>query len=115
MNRTLIVAKIAPGSEEQVAEIFSRSDRTDLPTVAGVTHRSLYRLGDVYVHLLETREVGPASVEAARRHPEFVEVSRRLEDHIVPYLPTWSSPSDAMARCFYSWAPDRPDDLDGGR
>ena len=37
-----------------VAEIFTESDRTELPGIIGVRHRSLYSLDDLYVHLVET-------------------------------------------------------------
>ncbi|MCP2167482.1 TcmI family type II polyketide cyclase [Goodfellowiella coeruleoviolacea] len=103
MNRTLIVAKISPDAEHQVAEIFAESDRTELPEIAGVAHRSLYRLDDLYVHVIETREAGGQAVETARHHPEFARVSQRLRPYISPYLPTWQSPNDAIARCFYTW------------
>jgi cyclase len=106
MNRSLIVAKIVPDAHENVAEIFAESDGTDLPHVAGVLHRSLWRLGDLYVHLLETEQVGADAVEAARQHPEFARVSERLRPYITPYLPTWRSPKDAQAQRFYTW--ERP-------
>lgn len=103
MNRSLILAKIVPDAEHEVARIFAESDQTDLPRVAGVRHRSLYRLGDLYVHLLETEETGAEAVENARAHPEFARVSERLRPFITPYLPTWRSPRDAQAQCFYHW------------
>ena len=108
MDRSLIVAKVVPTAEDQVAEIFAESDATELPQLAGVRHRSLYRLGDLYVHLLETELPGEGAVENARRHPEFDRVSARLRPFITPYLPDWRSPRDAMARCFYRFdAPGR--------
>jgi cyclase len=103
MNRTLIVARIAPGSHADVARIFAESDATELPRVAGVRHRSLYRLGDIYVHLLETADAGHEAVENARGNPEFKRVSDRLSEHITPYLSTWASPQDAIAECFYTY------------
>ena len=36
VKRGLIIAKIKPGAEEQVAEIFAESDRTELPKMTGV-------------------------------------------------------------------------------
>ncbi|MEH1101159.1 TcmI family type II polyketide cyclase [Micromonospora sp. CPCC 205561] len=101
MDRSLIVAKLVPGTEARVAEIFAESDATELPGLVGVRHRSLYRLGDLYVHLLETEAPGGPAVEAARGHPEFARVSARLRPYVSPYLPTWREPRDAMARCFY--------------
>lgn len=103
MERSLIVARILPDAEHRVAEIFAESDRTELPSLARVRHRSLYRLDDLYVHLLETATDGDAAVDEARRHPEFARVSERLRPYISPYLATWRSPRDAMARCFYRW------------
>ncbi|MDG4819698.1 TcmI family type II polyketide cyclase [Micromonospora sp. WMMD956] len=103
MDRSLIVAKVVPDAEERVAEIFAESDATELPHLAGVRHRSLYRLGDLYVHLLETERPGETAVEGIREHPEFARVSARLRPYVSPYLPTWRSPRDAMARCFYRW------------
>ncbi|MFY1670506.1 TcmI family type II polyketide cyclase [Plantactinospora sp. WMMB334] len=103
MDRSLIVAKVVPAAEGQVAQIFADSDRSELPRLVGVRHRSLYRLHDLYVHLIETESPGPAAVENARRHPEFARVSERLAPHVTPYLATWRAPADAMARCFYRW------------
>ena len=74
MDRSLIVAKVVPSAEARVAEIFAESDATELPRLVGVRHRSLYRLGDLYVHLLETESPGGGAVEAARGHPEFARV-----------------------------------------
>ena len=106
MPRSLIVARIAPGAEDAVARVFADSDRTDLPAIAGVTHRSLWALGDLYVHLLETRDAGRDAIERARAHPEFARVSERLAAFITPYLPTWREPKDAQAHCFYAFEPD---------
>ncbi|KXK58071.1 polyketide synthase [Micromonospora rosaria] len=103
MDRSLIIAKVVPTAEQQVAEIFADSDATELPRLVGVRHRSLYRLGDLYVHLLETESPAGDSVEAVREHPEFTRVSDRLRPYISPYLPTWRSPRDAMAHRFYHW------------
>ena len=107
VKRGLIVAKIKPGAEEQVAAIFAESDQTDLPLLAGVRHRSLFVLDDVYVHLVETNDDFDAAVGSIRGHPLFQEISRKLEPYIEPYNPeTWRSPKDAMAREFYSWDRD---------
>ncbi|MGN9804662.1 TcmI family type II polyketide cyclase [Micromonospora sp. L32] len=108
MDRSLIVAKVVPSAEAQVAEIFAESDATELPRLVGVRHRSLYRLHDLYVHLLETEAPTPGAVEAARGHPEFQRVSARLRPYISPYLPTWREPRDAMAHCFYRFDADAP-------
>jgi cyclase len=105
MNRSIIVARIAPASEREVAEIWAESDSTELPHIAGVRHRSLYRLDDLYVHLLETEKPGQAAISAASGHEEFARVSAQLGAYISPYLATWRGPDDARARCFYQWSP----------
>jgi cyclase len=107
VKRGVIVAKIKPGCEDRVAEIFARSDATDLPGLAGVTHRSLFVLNDVYIHYVETDEDFEAAVDQIREHPLFKEISRELDAYISPYDPeTWRSPKDATAREFYTWEPD---------
>ena len=104
VKRGVIVAKIKPGSEEDVARIFAESDQTDLPGLAGVKHRSLFVLDDVYIHYVETTEDFEAAVDEIREHPLFKDISTRLDEHITPYDPeTWRSPKDATAREFYSW------------
>jgi cyclase len=108
-RRGLIVARIGAGAEHDVARIFGESDRTTLPELAGVRHRSLYVLDDVYVHLVEFQNEATESVEGVRQHELFRDVSSKLEPFIHPYKPqTWRSPKDAFAREFYSWtAPER--------
>lgn len=108
MERSLIVAKVDPSAEERIAEIFAESDATELPRLAGVQHRSLYRLQDLYLHLLETELPGETAVAEARCHPEFLRVSERLRPYVSPYLATWREPRDAMARCVYRF--DAPGD-----
>ena len=87
VKRGLIIAKIKPGAEEHVAAIFAESDQTELPHLAGVRHRSLFVLDDVYVHLVETDDEFDAAVGGIRDHPLFKEISRKLEPYIVPYTP----------------------------
>lgn len=107
VKRGVIVAKIKPGAEDEVARIFADSDRTELPALAGVVHRSLFVLDDVYVHYVETDEDFEAAVDQIREHPLFREISSSLDAYISPYDPeTWRSPKDATAREFYSWDAD---------
>jgi cyclase len=104
VKRGLIVAKMKPGSEEAVAAIFAESDESDLPALAGVTHRSLFVLDDVYIHYVEMDEDFEQAVDQVRDHPLFKEISRKLDDYITPYNPeTWRSPKDASALEFYRW------------
>jgi cyclase len=102
-----IIAKIKPGAEEKVAEIFAESDRTELPKMTGVRHRSLFVLEDVYVHLVEMEDDFDETVAGVRNHELFRDISKKLEPYIQPYNPaTWRSPKDATAREFYNWDPE---------
>ena len=104
LKRGVIVAKIKPGAEEEVAKLFAESDATELPRLAGVRHRSLWVLDDVYIHYVETDEDFAEAVDAVRDHPLFREISAKLDAYITPYDPeTWSSSKDAQARQFYVW------------
>lgn len=103
-KRGIIVARIKPGSEERVAEIFAESDATALPRLTGVLHRSLFVLEDLYVHLVETEGDFDQSVSGIREHRLFQEISEKLKPFIDPYNPaTWRKPNDAIAREFYRW------------
>ncbi len=103
MSRLLVVSRIVPGAEGRVAQIFAESDATELPSLTGIRHRSLYSLHDLCVHLMETAHVDPDTAAGFRDHPLFRQVNQRLSAHTSPYLPTWHSPRDAVAGCFYSW------------
>jgi cyclase len=107
VKRGVIVARIQPGAEEAVARIFAESDRSELPALAGVVHRSLFVLDDIYVHYVETDADFEAAVDQIREHPLFKQISAELDAYISPYDPeTWRSPKDATAREFYSWDAD---------
>ena len=107
VKRGLIIARIKPGAEDEVAQIFADSDKTELPELAGVRHRSLFVLEDIYVHYVETDADFELAVDEVRDNPLFREISKRLDEYITPYNPeTWRSPKDAQARQFYTWEPD---------
>src|SRR4051812_35755298 len=103
MNRTLIVARIRPGTEPDVGRIFAASDATDLPAEIGVQERSLYSLHDVYVHVVDFAAGDQPPLERARALPGFRQVSRDLTPFISAYHPSWERPQDAVARRFYHW------------
>ncbi|ATW51150.1 TcmI family type II polyketide cyclase [Streptomyces xantholiticus] len=107
MHHALIVARMAPGSAPDIAEVFAASDSGELPHLVGVKRRSLFQFGDVYLHLIESdRPPGP-SIAKLTDHPEFRDISDRLAAFVSPYDPqTWRSPKDAMAQQFYSWQSD---------
>jgi cyclase len=98
------VARIKPEARERVAEIFAESDAGPLPRLAGVCHRSLFILEDLYIHVVDTEDDVDGAIDQVRDHPLFREISARLEPYIEPYDPvTWRSPKDAMAVEFYRW------------
>ncbi|CAM5464190.1 putative Polyketide synthase CurG [Streptomyces afghaniensis 772] len=107
MHHALIVARMAPHAAPDIAEVFAASDRGDLPRLVGVTQRSLFQFGDVYMHFIEAeQDPGPAIARVAG-HPEFRDISSKLEAYVSPYDPqTWRGPKDAMAQCFYHWERD---------
>ena len=106
-NRSLIVARIRPGAEPEVARIFAESDATSLPHDLGVRQRSLYALRDLYVHFVEFDNDVDVVMSRAQGHPGFADISERLRPYISPYDPqTWRSPKDAAAVQFYSWRPE---------
>jgi len=106
VKRGCIVARIKPGAEEAVAKLFEESDKSELPGLARVRHRSLFVLDDIYIHYVELDDEFGEVVENVRDHPLFQEISRKLDAYITPYDPeTWKSPKDAQAREFYSWDP----------
>ncbi|WP_405982322.1 TcmI family type II polyketide cyclase [Streptomyces sp. NBC_00158] len=107
MHQALIVARMAPGSAPDIAGLFAASDAGELPHLVGVSRRSLFQFGDVYMHLIEAdRDPGPAIAQVVR-HPEFVDLSERLSAFVSPHDPqTWRSPKDAMAQRFYVWERD---------
>jgi cyclase len=104
MHHALIVARMAPQSAKDIAGVFADSDRGELPHLVGVTQRSLFQFGDVYMHFIEAEQDPGPAIAKVTGHPEFVDISKRLEAFVSPYDPqTWRSPKDAMARCFYHW------------
>ncbi len=104
-HRTMIIAKMVPDAQDDVARLFAESDATDLPHAIGVQERSLYALGDCYVHLVEFDRPVAQAMAVGVRLPGFSDISRRLEPFISPYLSTWRSPADAQAHRFYTWRP----------
>ena len=78
MNKTLIVARMRPGTEQEIASVFAASDATELPRRIGVQSRTLFRFQDLYMHLIEAEQPLSATVDDAREHPLFREVSKSL-------------------------------------
>jgi len=104
MDRTLIVARMRSGSEQDIAGVFAASDATELPHRIGVHTRTLFRFHDLYMHLIEAEQPLSATVDQTREDPLFREVSKNLSPFVSAYDPdNWRVPSDAMATAFYHW------------
>ncbi|MEU9861235.1 TcmI family type II polyketide cyclase [Streptomyces sp. NPDC047971] len=107
MHHALIVARMAPDSAPAIADVFAASDRGELPHLVGVTRRSLFQFGDVYLHLIESERDPAPAIAKLTGHPEFRDASEKLSAYVSAYDPkTWRSPKDAMAHCFYRWEKD---------
>ncbi|MFF4412773.1 TcmI family type II polyketide cyclase [Streptosporangium sp. NPDC001559] len=106
MHSTLIVARMAGESREQVARLFAEFDKTEMPHLMGTRRRQLFMYKDLYFHLQDfDAESGGEAIEDAKTHPLFQQISADLRPHIQPYDPNWRTPSDAMATRFYTWKP----------
>ncbi|RBY75094.1 TcmI family type II polyketide cyclase [Geodermatophilus sp. TF02-6] len=103
MHQTMIIAKMAPSSAADVAEIFGRSDATSMPHEIGVVRRTLWQFHELYVHLIDFDRPAAEAMRIAQSLPAFRAVSDDLRPHIEAYDPNWKSPQDAMARRFYHW------------
>ncbi|MBP0452334.1 TcmI family type II polyketide cyclase [Kitasatospora sp. RG8] len=106
MYSTLIVARMEPGSAEEVAELFRAFDSGETPHLMGTRRRELFSYRGLYFHLQDFEgEDGGGRIQSARTDPRFVRISEDLKPHIEAYDPaTWRSPADAMARRFYHWS-----------
>jgi cyclase len=100
--RSVIVARIVPGSEGKVASVFAHNDETTRPQDSGVIGRALLSLDDLYIHVIE-RNVDPKVSGKTRGLPAFKQVSEAIAPYVTPYPKNWKVPSDSVAKEFYSW------------
>lgn len=107
MHSTLIVGRIQPQGQAEVAELFSAFDQTDMPHRMGTRRRELFCYRGLYFHLQDfDDEQGGERILQARSDPRFIQISNDLKAYIEAYDPaTWRSPADAMATRFYHWEP----------
>ncbi|WP_433260152.1 TcmI family type II polyketide cyclase [Actinosynnema sp. CS-041913] len=105
MHSTLIVARMEPGANDDVAGLFKDFDATTMPHLMGTRRRQLFHYRGLYFHLQDfDRDNGGELIEQARTDPRFVRISEDLKPFVQAYDPkTWRSPADAMATRFYSW------------
>lgn len=108
MHSTLIVARMEPGSCDDVAELFGAFDQTEMPDLMGTRRRQLFHYKGLYFHLQDfDSDDGHEAIGQARSHPLFMGISQDLKPFIQAYDPaTWRSPADAMATRFYHWDGD---------
>jgi cyclase len=105
MHSTLIVARMEPGSGDDVAKLFADFDATEMPHLMGTRRRQLFSYRGLYFHLQDfDSDNGGELIERAKNDPRFVAISEDLKPFVAAYDPaTWRSPADAMARRFYLW------------
>jgi cyclase len=109
MHSSLIVARLSPGSQTDVARLFTAFDATEMPGRMGTRRRQLFEFHGLYFHLQDfDGDDGANRIESARDDDRFVQISADLKPHIEAYDPlTWRSPADALAHRFYSWEDGR--------
>lgn len=104
-NLMVIVQRIKPGAESEVARIFGESDAGSFPTEMGVAARSLYSIDDVYLHLMERTDEAVAGGLGKNHHSTaFAKIMEELSPYTNAYNPdTWTGPQDSVAKEFYRW------------
>jgi cyclase len=107
--RSVIVARIVPGSEDKVGDVFRYYDETTRPQDFDVIGRSLLSLDGLYIHIIE-RSADPKVTGKTRGHPAFKEVGEAIAPYVTPYPKNWKVPSDSVAKEFYRWLPGRKPD-----
>jgi cyclase len=105
MHSTLIVARLNPGGESAVSDLFGDFDASDMPHRMGTRRRQLFGFHGLYFHLQDFDSAdGGERIQNARTDKRFVRISEELKPFIQAYDPaTWRSPADAMATRFYHW------------
>jgi hypothetical protein len=92
-----------PGDADKVASIFDAHDQTELPGLVGVTARTLFRLDDLYFHLIEADEDILPKLMQTRTHPLFKDVDTQLAQYLRPYRESAPTMADSRAGVFYQW------------
>ncbi|NKY97182.1 TcmI family type II polyketide cyclase [Nocardiopsis alborubida] len=104
MHSTLIVARMSGEHEQDIAKLFGAFDQTEMPELMGTLRRQLFTFNGLYFHLQDFGSEGSASIDRARSHPLFQQISADMRPFVEAYDPaTWRSPADAIATRFYRW------------
>ncbi len=99
LYRGIILAHYTPGSEDNIADAFRRSDATELPRHIGVTSRHVWVQGEFYVHFVEGRSSLPTVLKEYAEHPLFQEVKAELDQYVSLIYPD----RPPMAKEIYHW------------
>lgn len=101
MYSGMIIGRLRPGAKkEEIIDAFQRSDTTELPHMIGVSRRSVFLLGDIYVHLVEAEMPISDVLNAMKDHPLFIDVKQELDGCIAPLAPELYP---GIATEIYSW------------
>ncbi len=101
---TVVVQRIKPGAEPDVARIFADSDAGSLPAELGVAARFLYSIDDVFVHLIEQDTAIAEGLRHNHQRPAFGKLMTELAPYVEPYrAQSWRGPRDSVATVFYRW------------
>jgi cyclase len=109
MFRALMVRRMDPDAAGEVAAIFADHDRSPLPTMLGLTGRTLFKYGDdLYFHLIEAEQDVLPRLAAHRDHELFRTIDTQLARILRPYSPDAPSLLESRAQAFYQWSAVAP-------
>lgn len=102
MVRSMIIGRLRPGVvKEQIIHAFQISDATELPHMIGVHCRSVFILGDIYVHLIEAEVPVEAVLTTMKDNFLFKSVKQDLDQFIESLAPELYP---GIAEEIYSWS-----------
>jgi cyclase len=106
-HRKLIVARIETEDLDAVARLWAESDASELPHLVGVRRRSLFRLRDLYLHLIESDHDITPDLGKVKDNPLYQDISERMKPFVRAYHPSFRTPKDTFAEEFYRWESQR--------
>jgi cyclase len=88
MARGMIIGRLRPGVQKgEIIRAFQESDETELPGLIGVHTRSIFLLGDIYVHLVESTMPLDVVVNAMKDHPLYMDIKQNMDQYVEPLSP----------------------------
>jgi cyclase len=104
MYNGVIIGRLRPNvQKEEIIKAFQLSDNTELPHLIGVSRRSVFLLGDIYVHLIEAEMPLTDVLHVMKDHPLFIDVKQDLDRCVAPVTPELYP---GIAHEIYSWSAD---------